>query len=341
MQLIGRKEEQKTFKHMMQSTESKLVAVYGRRRIGKTFLIRKYFDTKFTFEIVGLHNGNMKDQIRHFVQTLVRHGYAEAMVAHPDTWMETFDLFSLYLNKLKGKEKKVIFFDELPWFDTPRSKFLMAFEHFWNAFCTKRSDILLIICGSSASWMIKKILQNKGGLHNRISEKMQILPFTLSETKLFLNEKGIKWSMYDIAQLYMTMGGIPYYLDAVRKGESVVQCIDRLCFQKTGLMYNEFEELYTSLFSNSDNHKKIISILASSKGGMTRDELIIKSKLPSGGNLTSTMDELVKSNFIIPWTPYGRKQNKLVFKIEDFLLYFISNLCMAGRADNRKTGQNW
>ncbi|MBK6783674.1 MAG: ATP-binding protein [Saprospiraceae bacterium] len=161
MQLIGRKEEQKTFKHMMQSTESKLVAVYGRRRIGKTFLIRKYFDTKFTFEIVGLHNGNMKDQIRHFVQTLVRHGYAEAMVAHPDTWMETFDLFSLYLNKLKGKEKKVIFFDELPWFDTPRSKFLMAFEHFWNAFCTKRSDILLIICGSSASWMIKKILQNK------------------------------------------------------------------------------------------------------------------------------------------------------------------------------------
>ncbi|MBK7524642.1 MAG: ATP-binding protein [Saprospiraceae bacterium] len=347
MQLIGRKEEQKTFKHMMQSTESKLVAVYGRRRIGKTFLIRKYFDTKFTFEIVGLHNGNMKDQIRHFVQTLVRHGYAEAMVAHPDTWMETFDLFSLYLNKLKGKEKKVIFFDELPWFDTPRSKFLMAFEHFWNAFCTKRSDILLIICGSSASWMIKKILQNKGGLHNRISEKMQILPFTLSETKLFLNEKGIKWSMYDIAQLYMTMGGIPYYLDAVRKGESVVQCIDRLCFQKTGLMYNEFEELYTSLFSNSDNHKKIISILASSKGGMTRDELIIKSKLPSGGNLTSTMDELVKSNFIIPWTPYGMKQNKLVFKIEDFftLFYFKFMHDRSGRQQENWTklvkNQSW
>lgn len=322
MRLIGRKEEQKNFKHVLQSTESKLVAVYGRRRIGKTFLIRKYFESKFTFEITGLHNGTVKDQLNHFVQTIASNGYIEARIANPETWMQAFQVLSLYLDSLKSKEKKVLFFDELPWFDTPRSKFLMAFEHFWNSYCTKRSDIVLIICGSSASWMIKKIMQNKGGLHNRVSERMLIQAFTLAETKLFLTEKGIQWSDYDIAQFYMIAGGIPYYLDGVRKGESVAQCVDRLFFQKTGSLYNEFEELYSSLFEKSENHVKIIHALAQSKSGMNREQLIEKTGLPSGGNLSTTIDELLCSGFIAIKTPLGVKRNKVHYRIDDFFTLF-------------------
>jgi AAA+ ATPase superfamily predicted ATPase len=322
MRLIGRKEEQKNFKHVLHSTESKLVAVYGRRRIGKTFLIRKYFESKFTFEITALHNGTMKDQLDHFVQTIASHGYMEARIANPETWMQAFQVLSLYLDSLKGKEKKVLFMDELPWFDTSRSKFLMAFEHFWNSYCTKRNDIVLIICGSSASWMIKKIMHNKGGLHNRVSERMLIQAFTLAETKLFLTEKGIKWSDYDIAQFYMIAGGIPYYLDGVRKGESVAQCVDRLFFQKTGSLYNEFEELYSSLFEKSENHVKIIHALAQSKSGLNREQLMEKTGLPSGGNLSTTIDELLSSGFIAVKTPFGVKRNKIHYRIDDFFTLF-------------------
>jgi hypothetical protein len=322
MQLIGRKVEQETLKHLMQASESKLAVVYGRRRIGKTFLIRSYFKQSFDFEITGLHNGSLSDQLTHFTNTIATYDYKEAMIANPTSWMEAFKLLTFYLDKLKGKKKKVLFFDELPWFDSPRSKFLMAFEHFWNAYCSKRKDILVIICGSSASWIIKKILQNKGGLHNRVSEKILLRPFTLLETKQFLNEKGIKWTEYDIAQIYMMLGGVPYYLDAVRKGESVAQCIDRLCFSKTGLLFNEYEELYNALFDNSEKHKLIIEILGNTKSGMTRDQLLSKSKLPSGGGFTSLMAELLSSGFITMIFPYGVKQNKALYRIDDFFTLF-------------------
>ena len=258
MELVGRKIEQKTFKHCQQSTESKLVAVYGRRRVGKTFMIRSYFNQQFTFEITGLHNGELHDQLTHFSNTLVAHNYLPALNAIAQNWMAAFGQLQLYLDTKKGKGKKVIFIDELPWFDTPRSKFLTAFEHFWNNYCTKRNDILFIICGSAASWMIKKVLKNKGGLHNRVSERIQLLPFNLDETEQFLRNKNIKWSKYDITQLYMSVGGIPFYLDAIRKGESVAQFIDRTCFQKNGLLKGEYKQLFSSLFKKSEQHEKVI-----------------------------------------------------------------------------------
>ncbi|HMR90607.1 MAG TPA: ATP-binding protein [Saprospiraceae bacterium] len=322
MQLIGRKEEQETLKHLMQSSESRLAVVYGRRRIGKTFLVRSFFKQTFDFEITGLHNGNFSDQLSHFTNTIATYDYKEAMVANPTSWMDAFKLLTFYLDKLKGKKKKVLFFDELPWFDTPKSKFLMAFEHFWNAYCSKRKDILVIVCGSSASWILKKILQNKGGLHNRVSEKILLQPFSLKETEHFLHEKGVKWTEYDIAQIYMTLGGIPYYLDAVRKGESVAQSIDRLCFNKTGLLYQEYDELYSALFGNSEKHRHIIEILSNSKWGMTREQLIEKSGFTSGGGLTTVLGELLNSGFITMMYPYGAKHNKGVLRVDDFFTLF-------------------
>jgi uncharacterized protein len=329
MELIGREAEQDTFKHCLQSSESKLVAVYGRRRVGKTFLIRKYFESKIRFEISGLYQGDINDQLKHFASTLAKAGYHPASITPPKNWMAAFELLSLFLDSQTDSKKKVIFIDELPWFDTQKSKFLMAFENFWNSYCSKRSDILMVICGSAASWIINKILKNKGGLHNRVSEKIHIQPFTLYETERFLKQKGIIWSKYDIAQLYLTTGGIPFYLDAIRKGESVVQFVDRACFEKNGILYEEYNELYQSLFNESEQHKIVVELLAKEKQGLRRDEIIAKTQLSTGGTLTKVLDELEKSDFIKKVSPYTQNKNGASYKLDDFFtifyLKFMSN----------------
>ncbi len=329
MELIGREDEQKTFKHCLHSSESKLVAVYGRRRIGKTFLIRKYFGNKIFFEVAGLYNGEMKDQLLHFTKTLAKSGYYPAAVAAPNNWFAAFDLLALHIDAQKDNKKKVIFIDELPWFDTPRSKFLTAFESFWNSYCTKRNDLLVVICGSAASWMVNKILKNKGGLHNRVSEKIQLKTFTLYETEKFLFEKNVKWSKYDIAQLYFTTGGVPFYLDAVRKDESVVQFVDRACFTPNGVLFNEFDELYESLFYKSQQHQEIVKQLSATQQGYTRDQLIEKTKMKSGGTFSKLIDELEQSGFVQKVIPYTANVNGVLYKLVDnfsiFYFKFMSN----------------
>ena len=329
MQLIGRNQEKETFNHCLDSAESKLIALYGRRRVGKTFLVRQFFQTKIRFEVAGLHNGELDDQLAHFASALAKHGWQEAGYFTPASWQQAFDMLERYIGSLKDRQKKVIFLDELPWFDTPKSKFLMAFENFWNSFCTKRNDIVCVICGSAASWMIKKVLKNKGGLHNRVSEKIRLSQFSLHETELFLKGKGIVWSRYDIAQLYLTTGGIPYYLDAVRKGESVAQFVDRACFDKDGILAEEYKVLFSSLFDDSDNHYQIIEALDSKKQGLNRKDIIEKTRLGSGGTLTTVLNELEESGFIELVVPYGMNKTKALYKLVDnftiFHLKFMKN----------------
>lgn len=338
MDLIGRKEEQLILKHCYQSTQSRLVAIYGRRRIGKTFLVRKYFDHKIRFEVSGLYRGNMSDQLAHFSQAIARAGFVPASLTPPATWMSAFSLLALYLDQFKDGSKKIIFIDELPWFDTPRSKFLMAFENFWNEYCSRRNDVMVIICGSAASWMIKKIMNNKGGLHNRVSEKIHLAPFTLAETEKFLIIKGIRWSQYDIAQLYMTTGGIPYYLDAIRKGESVTQFIDRACFTEQGVLYAEYENLYDSLFAESEHHRSVVALLAGHKQGLLRDQIIQKTKLRTGGTMTKILDELEKTGFISTMVPFGKNKNKALYKLNDFFSLFYFKFMARG---NKRMKNEW
>ncbi len=324
MDLVGRKLERETFDHCLSSSESKLIAVYGRRRVGKTFLIRNYLAKHMVFEVSALHNGDMQDQLTHFNNTIKRTNKLYDMIGQPSSWLAAFAILSKYLDTKKSKKKKVIFLDELPWFDTPRSKFLTAFENFWNSYCTRRNDIIVIICGSAASWMIKKILKNKGGLHNRVSERIRLMPFKLRETEAFLKAKGIKWSQYDITRLYLITGGIPYYIDAVRKGESVVQFVDRSCFKKDGLLTTEYHELFKSLFDNSERHYKLIEALYDKKSGLTRTELLNRAKMPSGGTLSTTLHELEESGFIETHIPYKGKKTKALYKLTDpFILFYL------------------
>lgn len=338
MELIGRKQEKETFKHCLSGTESKLIALYGRRRVGKTFLVRNYFQSKIEFEVAGLHNAEMKDQLEHFASTLAKYGWLEAGIHTPKSWKAAFDMLERFLDSLKGHQKKVIFLDELPWFDTPRSKFLIAFENFWNAYCTKRNDIVCVICGSAASWMIKKILKNKGGLHNRVSEKIRLTQFNLFEVASFLKQKGIQWSQYDIAQLYLTTGGVPYYLDAVRKGESVTQFVDRACFTKDGILEDEYNVLFSSLFDNSEWHYQIVEALYDKKRGLTRSQLIDKTKVSSGGTLTAALSELEESGFIEKVVPYQKNKTKVLYKlIDNFTIFYLKFM----RTRHSRKGQNW
>ena len=322
MDLVGREAEETAFSNCLQLSESKLIAVYGRRRVGKTFLIRKTFSSKLVFEVSGLYKGSTQAQIKHFTKTLISYGYAPAAFANPNDWIDAIGLQQGYLDTLKGKSKKVIFIDEMPWFDTARSQFLTIFENFWNQYCTKRNDLVVVICGSAATWMIKKILKNKGGLHNRVYEKIKLKPFNLYETEKFLKAKGIVWDKFTIAQLYLCIGGIPFYLDGIRKGESFVQFINRAFFQPDGFLRIEYEELFSSLFDQSTNHRDVVAILAKQNKSIPREKITDNIKLNSGGTLTNILEELENAGFISKTNLNTNTKTKSHYRLEDFYTLF-------------------
>lgn len=322
--LIGRDKEKGELENLLKSNSSELVAIYGRRRVGKTFLIREVYKKETVFELTGLYKGRMRDQLRNFHNQLNTSFKIYNETTPPENWFDAFTLFKTCLDSLKGKKKKVIFIDEFPWISSPRSKFLMLFEHFWNTYCTKRNDLIVVICGSAASFMVHKIIKNKGGLHGRVSHTIQLLPFTLSETKAYLKSKNLHFEHYDILQLYMTMGGVPFYLSKIEKGLSVIQNIDKLCFEKGGALVNEYEEALLSLFTNSDRHKLIIESLATNKMGITRNELIAKCKVSNNGNFSKALYELIESGFVSMYKTYQKKKQKALYRLSDeYCLFYL------------------
>jgi len=326
--IVGRIHELGLLKEAFENNKSELIALYGRRRIGKTFLIRQFYNSNIVFEVTGLFAGHMNDQLANFNKE-VKKRTKKSNLEVPNSWLDAFTYLEEYLDSLKGKKKKVIFIDEFPWIATTKSKFLMAFENFWNTYCTKRDDLIVVICGSAASYMVQKIVNNKGGLHNRISRKIRLLPFNLYETEQFLISNGIKYTRYDIIQIYMALGGVPHYLGKLHKGLSVPQNIDSLCFSKDGVLNDEFNQLYVSLFDDSERHMKIIKTLASSNKGLTRNELTDKSGIPSGGDFSLKLEELRESGFVTEYPYYANKTQLTLYRLSDeyskFYLKFIES----------------
>jgi AAA+ ATPase superfamily predicted ATPase len=347
--VVGRFSEQNILNEVLTSSKSELIAIYGRRRIGKTFLIREFFKKNTVFEVTGLYGGKMKDQLENFTNEIKKRSKNDKLTT-PKSWLEAFTLLENYADSLKGKQKKVIFIDEFPWIATAKSKFLMAFENFWNTYCTKRDDLILVICGSAASYMIQKIIHNKGGLHNRITRKIRLLPFNLKETELFLVKNGIKYTRYDLIQVYMALGGVPHYLEKLNKGLSVSQNIDEICFSKDGVLNDEFNSLYVSLFDNSERHMIIIRTLAGINKGLTRNELIEKSGLPSGGDFSIKLEELIESGFVTDYPYFQNKKQLTRYRLSDeyskFYLKFIEDNKHAGegtwlRLSNKQSYASW
>lgn len=321
-EIIGRKEEVKTLKKALNSRKSEFIAVYGRRRVGKTFLIREFFNNTFDFQLSGLANANTRQQLSNFHTAFLKQSGQTAPEQLPENWFQAFQLLSGYLESIEEKRKKVIFLDELPWLDTPRSDFIMALEHFWNSWASARKDILLITCGSAASWVINKLIKAKGGLHNRVTVRMKINPFTLGETEKLLKARGNVLDRYQLIQLYMTMGGIPFYLDLISPDKSAWQNVEELCFRENGFLGTEFPILFQSLFSNARRHEEIITALSKKRKGMNRKEISKATGLTSGGGLTRLLRELEESGFITSYTPFDKKVKNTVFRLSDFFSMF-------------------
>ncbi|WP_343743550.1 ATP-binding protein [Chitinophaga sp.] len=324
--VVGRQKELSILKGLKDSTSSVFMAVYGRRRVGKTFLIRQAFGNNFDFYLTGMSNVNLPQQLANFHASFVKYSSATKENQPADDWFTAFQQLSALLESSKSK-KKIVFLDELPWLDTAQSNFIPALEHFWNSWASARNDVILIVCGSAASWMINKLINNRGGLHNRVTHRMRLEPFTLKECEAFFKSKKAAYDQYQIIQLYMVLGGIPFYLEQVDVQQSAAQNINRLCFEKDGMLRTEFDNLYRSLFDNADKHIAVIEVLSKKAKGLTRAEIMKGAKLPSGGSVTRILRELEESNFIRRYVSYGKKERNSLFQLIDlYSLFYLKFL---------------
>ena len=335
MKIIGRYAEINELKRICRSERPEFLALYGRRRIGKTYLIKEFFGQQFDFYTTGTANSTMKIQLKNFYNRILHYGPQDADMTMPKDWFDAFELLQQLLESLNKKEKQVVFLDELPWFDTPKSNFVQALEYFWNSYASTK-NIALIVCGSAASWMIHRLIRNRGGLHNRLTSKLKLEPFNLSECEAFFKGKDGAYSKYEIIQLYMALGGIPFYLDMVDTRKSAAQNIQALCFDTNGRLSTEFEDLYYSLFKNADNHLAIIKALSTKRKGLTRSELIKVSKLPNAGSTTRLLNELKESGFIKDYLSFGGKSQNRLYQLVDFFSLFYLNFM----SDSKKIFKN-
>jgi AAA+ ATPase superfamily predicted ATPase len=315
MALIGRDREVDILRTYYESEDPEFVVVYGRRRVGKTFLVRECFNDEFYFYFTGIANSNVPAHMERFGKSLREYGLVDSKA--PKTWMEAFDQLENLIGKAKNHQRKVIFFDEMPWMDTARSEFLPALDYFWNSFASRRKDILLIVCGSAASWMANKLFKNKGGLHNRITGRVFLQPFTLEQCEQYLKSRKVSFGRYDIVECYMVFGGIPYYLRQLNGAYSLTQNIDRLLFAADAPLRDEFTNLYASLFKNSESYTEVIKALSKKAKGLTRNELVAAISISDGGTLTNILEELELSGFIRTYQAFPQKSNGSLYQLMD------------------------
>ena len=312
--MIGRIKEQKALKEAYKSEYSQFVAVYGRRRIGKTFLVRETFEYNFTFQHAGAAKESMKGQLALFKTSLQDYGHKDC--PELKTWHEAFNQLKVLIQSSKSKKKK-IFLDEAAWMDTPKSNFLSALEHFWNNWASNRKDVLLIICASATSWIINKVFKNRGGLHNRVTVRIPLAPFTLNECEQFSKERGLKLSRYQILNLYMVMGGVALYWTMLDKQFSAVQNIDQLFFNKDAKLKGEFNDLYDSLFKHPDAYKSIVVTLGKHLSGLTRKELLKYTGQADNGVFSDRLEELEECGFIMKMRSFPKDKKELMRMIDD------------------------
>lgn len=319
--MIGRIKEQKILKEAYNSEYSQFVAVYGRRRIGKTFLVRETFEYSFTFQHAGAAKESLKGQLGLFRTSLQDFGHSDC--PELKTWHEAFNQLKVLIQNSKSK-KKTIFLDEAAWMDTPRSNFLSALEHFWNSWASNRKDVLLIICASATSWIINKVFKNRGGLHNRVTVRIPLAPFTLKECELYSKERGLKLNRYQILNLYMVMGGVALYWSILDKRLSAVQNIDQLFFNKDAKLNGEFYDLYNSLFKHPEAYKAIVVALGKHLPGLTRQELLKHTGQADNGVFSDRLEELEECGFIMKMRAFPKNKKESIYKLcDNFTIFYF------------------
>ena len=324
-QFIGRKDELKTLHDIMKSGKSEFVAVYGRRRVGKTYLIQHFFNDEYTFAATGIIGGNKDEELFAFAAALVKHGYDGAQ---PDTWLKAFEALKTLLDQKQRDGRCVIYLDELPCFDTAKSGFVRALGYFWNTWAAVRNDVVLIVCGSATSWMIDNIVNNHGGLHDRTTHTIYLRQFNLFETEEYLHSQNIFWPRQIIVETYMMLGGIPFYLSLLNPDESLAQNIDRIYFKKNSELSQEYKRLYGSLFKSPEPYLKIVEVLGKNKSGLTRNEIAAALKISSSGTLSNQLENLEYCDIIRRYVTKvnGKpKNNEAYFQLVDLFTLFHLN----------------
>lgn len=334
-EIIGRKYEQQLIKERCESGKAELVAIYGRRRVGKTFLVRKMFDDQFAFSFTGIYEASRIVQLENFRSALQQ--YSGQPIPRLKDWFEAFAALRQYLETLAPTSQIIIFLDELPWMDTPRSNFISAFGYFWNSWASDQPNLKLFVCGSATTWMLSHLIGDKGGLYGRVSRAIYLAPFTLGETEAFLRDtKGMVLSRQQVLDTYMILGGIPYYLDMLEVGRPLDESIDRLFFAQGAPLANEFEFLFRSLFKDSKNYRRVVEVLSTKMKGMSRKELIEALKLKGGGQLSEILDNLLKCDFIRKYSAIGKSERDALYQLTDlFSLYHLRFVANSNGQDER------
>ena len=333
--MIGREKEQRRLRELADSGEAEFVAVYGRRRVGKTYLVRETFDGDFTFCHSGMARVGMVRQLQAFRSSLKEWGHAKC--PRLASWIDAFDELKQVV-KDSRQQRKILFIDEMPWMDTPKSGFVPALENFWNGWASARKDVMLVVCGSATSWIIDKVLKNKGGLHGRVMEQIPLEPFTLRECELYAQSRGLDYTRRMVMECYMVLGGIPYYWRMLRRGMSPAQNFDELLFTPQGRLKGEFDELYASLFRRKELYVKIVSALGAKPEGLTRDAIIALAGISDGGRTGRYLGELESCGFIRKSHVIGHKTKESVFRlIDNYSLFYLR--FMAGGGDS--PGRLW
>jgi len=342
--MIGRKKETNELNKLYSSGKSEFVAIYGRRRIGKTYLVDETFKGRITFRHAGLSpidenkKGQLKAQLEHFYYSLLLQGMKKSK--KPDNWLEAFYLLETFLEAKDDGGRQLVFLDELPWLDTPRSGFMTAFEGFWNTWGCHRDNLMVVVCGSANSWILDHLINNHGGLYNRVTYEIKLEPFTLSECEKFFESKNVKMSRYDIAQSYMILGGVPYYMGYFQSGMSLAQNIDNMIFSQSGKLRDEYNRLFASTFSNPELMKEIVGVLYTRNSGYTRSELVEKISIHDGGTLSQSLNALIASDFVVKYIPFGKGKREHYKLIDPFCMFYLHFVDKKKELDDKFWQQN-
>lgn len=323
-QIIGRKKEQKLLQEYYESGRAEFIALYGRRRVGKTFLIRRFFNNSFTFDMTGVLEGGKHEQMSAFHAAMKSYGYTGNKCT---TWLDMFfALRELLEHKLVKGQRMVIFIDELPCLDTPKAGFIKSLGHFWNSWANWQPEIMLIVCGSATSWMVHNVIDNHGGLHDRVTHEMALKPFTLFEAEEYFHAGGYSWPRLSVLQAYMAVGGVPYYMSLFHPTESPAMAINRLFFSENAEMAREYRRLFSSLFRNAQPYLEIIACLAKKKEGLTREELSQMVGTDNNGRLGNMLTDLIYCDFVRKYYVRDKrvKVNSAIYQLIDFYTIFYN-----------------
>lgn len=315
--MIGREEQTQLMVDALKAKHSSFIAITGRRRVGKTYIVREIYTKNMCFSVTGIQSASLQTQLNNFVQKIQEYNPNTTIKGKVTDWQQAFALLKFYLKSLPKTKKQVIFIDELPWIATAKSKFTQLLAHLWNDYLSIEKHFILVVCGSATSWITQKIINDKGGFHNRVNLPIHLKPFTLSETKQFLLSKNINYTPTGIAEIYMALGGLPYYLEQIKKGESPAKAIERICFEANGILKNEYNNLYKALFNYWENHEALVAVLAKSQNGLTRELLLKASKVSAGGPFTRSMNDLLLTGFVEETFPFGKKKRGSVYRLVD------------------------